>query len=285
MTSISVPRQLWSFKFMLGIRMMSQGRVDNAITAFEDAREIARGVKDPVLVAQATQLAAFTQILRGEMKSAEAMLVALPTDGMQPDQRAGVLGGLASLAAARDETAEAQKIIDEAAAVATPAGKPQIELLRINILNDEEKYVEAAKRARALIASSQGFAAPARFQLAEALLGNKAWDEARLVIDEIEKTQYKGEFTGEMQMATFKARLDAVKGDVAEARRELAEIAAKADDNGARLLALGARHELAKVELEHGDRQKAHALFAGLARDAAAMGCTRLARQARERMN
>jgi tetratricopeptide (TPR) repeat protein len=37
------PRQMWSFKFMLGIRMMSQGRVDNAITAFEDAREIAAG--------------------------------------------------------------------------------------------------------------------------------------------------------------------------------------------------------------------------------------------------
>jgi hypothetical protein len=107
------------------------------------------------------------------------------------------------------------------------------------------------------------------------------------VIDEIEASQYKGEFAGELWVAILRARLTGASGatpDVNDARKRLASAEAQAGELGARVLAFEARRAHAELELEHGDAKQGKVLYAALARDAAATGLSRMARKARERI-
>jgi tetratricopeptide (TPR) repeat protein len=277
------PRQMWSFKLMLGVRMLSQGRVDTALPALEDSREIARGVGDAVLLGNSATLIGLTQMMRGDLGAAEKALSQLTLDSLPADQQAGVLATLAMIDTARDDAGGARARLAQADKIASGNGKAQVALARAAILNEEERFDEAAEVAREVIGRSRALATAARFQLASALVGAKRYDQARKIVAEIETAQYRGEFAGELHAAVLRSRLLAAD-DLAQARKELADVAARAEILGARMLALHARDALARIELEHGDTQRGRTLLAAVARDAGAMGCARLARQARERL-
>jgi TolB-like protein/tetratricopeptide (TPR) repeat protein len=277
------PRQMLHFKYILGLRMASLGRVETALQAFDDAGEIARGVGDDDSRVMAASLGAAMLLLSGDLVAAEERLLAAPADGASKDRRAGAKARQAVLRAMRDDEKASRARLEEAEALAGPKGRAQVAIVRAQLALNDGRPEEAERLARGIMTASPAWAPEARFVLAGALLERGKHDEAGPVLREIEAEQYKGEFAGELWVAILRARLRAAS-DVNDARRLLTTAEATARGLGVRLVVLEARRALAELELEHGDARQGKVLYAQLARDAAATGLERMARKARERI-
>ena len=272
------PRQMLSFKLLLGLRLASSTKIDAAIRAFDDAAEIAARVGDGDLRSFTAVMASSMLVLHGELSAAEQKLLDVPTDTLSNDARASLLAAQAMIAASRDDAAEAEKQLAAAESLASKTTRLQVSVYRAYLLVDDEKYDEGARVARGIIESSPALASAGRFALAEALIGQKKGSEALKVLDELDKNQMRGQFGGELRMATLRAQ---ARADVDHARRELADVSLKAIAQGALLISIEARRALGMLESERGDSKQGKVILASVVRDAEALGFRRIARKAR----
>jgi TolB-like protein len=272
------PRQMLQFKLLLGLRLASGSKIEGALRAFDDASEIAERVGDRDVRAFVAIMSSSMLLIHGDLAAAEHKLLDVATDPLQNETKLNVHATQAMVAALRDDAAEVERLLAAAEAVASKTGRLQVSVFRAYLFNDDEKFADGEKLAREIIASSAALSALGRFALAEALVGQRRHAEAMKVLEELDKNQLRGQFGGELRIATLRAQ---ARSDVAEARRELADVSLRAIQQGAKLISIEARRALGMLETERGDRQQGKVILAQVVRDAEALGLRRIARKAR----